>query len=67
MPMMVASAINQVFAMAGEVAFPYAYYLLAFVASTALALIARTITERFIKISCCCTAPPGSLACWKIR
>ncbi|MBL5823481.1 ATP-binding cassette domain-containing protein [Serratia marcescens] len=49
MPMMVASAINQVFAMAGEVAFPYAYYLLAFVASTALALIARTITERFIK------------------
>ncbi|MEM8266734.1 ABC transporter ATP-binding protein, partial [Morganella morganii] len=49
MPMMVASAINQVFAMAGEVAFPYAYYLLAFVASTALALIARTFTERFIK------------------
>ncbi|MGP2706111.1 ATP-binding cassette domain-containing protein, partial [Serratia marcescens] len=32
-----------------EVAFPYAYYLLAFVASTALALIARTLTERFIK------------------
>ncbi|MEX0631250.1 hypothetical protein M8494_00230 [Serratia ureilytica] len=28
---------------------PYAYYLLAFVASTALALIARTLTERFIK------------------
>lgn len=49
MPMMVASAINQVFAMAGEVAFPYAYYLLAFVASTALALMARIITERFIK------------------
>lgn len=49
MPMMVASAINQVFAMAGGVAFPYAYYLLAFVASTALALIARTLTERFIK------------------
>ena len=60
MPMMVASAINQVFAMAGGVAFPYAYYLLAFVASTALALIARTLTERFIKISCCCTAPPVS-------
>ncbi|MCP1105646.1 ATP-binding cassette domain-containing protein [Serratia nevei] len=49
MPMMVASAINQVFAMAGEVAFPYAYYLLAFVASTALALVARILTERFIK------------------
>ncbi len=49
MPMMVASAINQVFAMAGEVAFPYAYYLLAFVASTALALVARIFTERFIK------------------
>ncbi|CAI2464661.1 Lactococcin-G-processing and transport ATP-binding protein LagD [Serratia ficaria] len=49
MPLMVGNAINQVFSTAGEVDFPYFYYLLAFVISTALALVARTITERFIK------------------
>ncbi len=67
MPMMVASAINQVFAMAGGVAFPYAYYLLAFVASTALALIARTLTERFIKNFVLLHGAAGFLACWKTR
>jgi len=49
MPVMVGSAINQVFSTAGEVGFPYFYYLLAFVVSTALALGARVVTERFIK------------------
>lgn len=49
MPLMVGSAINQVFSTAGEADFPYFYYLLAFVISTALALAARMITERFIK------------------
>ena len=66
MPMMVASAINQVFAMAGGVAFPYAYYLLAFVASTALALIARphrTLHQNFVLLH----GAAGFLACWKTR
>ncbi|AHY08995.1 peptidase domain-containing ABC transporter [Serratia plymuthica] len=49
MPVMVGSAINQVFSTAGEAGFPYFYYLLAFVVSTALALAVRMITERFIK------------------
>lgn len=49
MPVMVGNAINQVFSTAGERDFPYFYYLLAFVVSTVLALIARIITERFIK------------------
>lgn len=49
MPMMVSSAINQVFSTAGETDFPYFWFLLAFVVSTTLAFAVRWITERFIK------------------
>lgn len=49
MPMMVSSAINQVFSSVGETDFPYFYFLLAFVVSTTLAFTVRWITERFIK------------------
>lgn len=49
MPVMVSSAINNVFSSGGETEFPYAYYLLAFVVSTLLAFIVRSVTERFIK------------------
>lgn len=49
MPVMVSSAINDVFSSAGETDFPYFYYLLAFVISTSLAFGVRLITERFIK------------------
>ncbi|MBP1036186.1 ATP-binding cassette domain-containing protein [Serratia fonticola] len=49
MPTMVSSAINQVFSSAGEIDFPYFYFLLAFVVSTTLAFGVRWITERFIK------------------
>ncbi|QHA88213.1 peptidase domain-containing ABC transporter [Serratia rhizosphaerae] len=49
MPVMVSSAINDVFSSAGATDFPYFYYLLAFVISTSLAFGVRVITERFIK------------------
>ncbi|SFN24625.1 ATP-binding cassette, subfamily B, RaxB [Izhakiella capsodis] len=49
MPVMVSSAINNVFSSGGERDFPYFYFLLAFVVSTLLALIVRSLTERFIK------------------
>lgn len=49
MPVMVSSAINKVFSSAGVVDFPYFYFLLAFVISTALAFGVRLITERAIK------------------
>ncbi|WP_380183028.1 peptidase domain-containing ABC transporter [Kalamiella sp. sgz302252] len=49
MPTMVSSAINQVYSQPGNKEFPYFYYLLAFVVSTALALGVRWITERFVK------------------
>lgn len=49
MPVMVSSAINNVFSSGGKTDFPYFYYLLAFVVSTALAFAVRSITERFIK------------------
>lgn len=49
MPMMVSSAINNVFSSGGKTEFPYFFYLLAFVVSTLLAFIVRNVTERFIK------------------
>lgn len=49
MPVMVSSAINTVFSSGGKTEFPYFYYLLAFVVSTLLAFVVRSITERFIK------------------
>jgi len=49
MPVMVSSAINNVFSSGGKTEFPYFYYLLAFVVSTLLAFAVRSITERFIK------------------
>lgn len=49
MPVMVSSAINNVFSSGGKTEFPYFYYLLAFVVSTLLAFIVRSVTERFIK------------------
>lgn len=49
MPVMVSSAINNVFTAGGQAEFPYAYYLLAFVVSTLLALTVRSVTERFVK------------------
>lgn len=49
MPVMVSSAINNVFSSAGKIDFPYFYYLLAFVVSTLLAFIVRSVTERVIK------------------
>lgn len=49
MPVMVSSAINNVFSSGGERDFPYFYYLLAFVVSTLLAFVVRSVTERFIK------------------
>lgn len=49
MPVMVSNAINQVFSSAGNVDFPYGFYLLTFVVSTALAFFVRVITERFNK------------------
>ncbi len=49
MPMMVGSAINQVYSSAGDADFPYFYFLLAFFVSTLLAFAVRWVTERFIK------------------
>lgn len=49
MPVMVSSAINNVFSSGGKTEFPYFYYLLAFVVSTLLAFFVRSVTERFIK------------------
>lgn len=49
MPVMVSSAINNVFSSGGKTEFPYFYYLLAFVVSTLLAFLVRSATERFIK------------------
>lgn len=49
MPVMVSSAINNVFSSGGKAEFPYFYYLLAFVVSTLLAFLVRSVTERFIK------------------
>lgn len=49
MPIMVSTAINNVFSSGGEKTFPYFYYLLAFVVSTLLAFVVRSVTERFIK------------------
>ena len=49
MPMMVGSAINDVYSSAKPQAFPWLMYLLAFAASTSLALIVRIVTERYIK------------------
>ncbi|MEX5433007.1 ATP-binding cassette domain-containing protein [Klebsiella michiganensis] len=49
MPVMVSSAINNVFSSGGQAEFPYFYYLLAFMVSTLLAFLVRSVTERFIK------------------
>lgn len=49
MPVMVSSAINNVFSSGGKTEFPYFYYLLAFIVSTLLAFLVRSVTERFIK------------------
>lgn len=49
MPVMVSSAINNVFSSGGQTEFPYFYYLLAFMVSTLLAFLVRSVTERFIK------------------
>ncbi|MGP9418461.1 peptidase domain-containing ABC transporter [Ewingella sp. AOP9-I1-14] len=49
MPIMVSSAINTVFSSAGNADFPYFYFLLAFIVSTLLAYVVRSVTERFIK------------------
>lgn len=49
MPVMVSSAINNVFSSGGQTEFPYFYYLLAFMVSTMLAFLVRSVTERFIK------------------
>lgn len=49
MPVMVSQSINEVLYSAGQVDFPYALYLLAFVISTGLAILARVVTERYIK------------------
>lgn len=49
MPVMVSSAINNVFSSGGQTEFPYLYYLLAFMVSTLLAFLVRSVTERFIK------------------
>lgn len=49
MPIMVGSAINQVYSPDSEKDFPYFYFLLAFVVSTLLAFGARVITESFVK------------------
>lgn len=49
MPTMVSNAINQAFSDATQKEFPYGLFILAFVASTLLALGVRVITERFVK------------------
>lgn len=49
MPMMVSSAINGVFTSEQQKAFPWLLFLLAFAASTLLALGVRMLTERFVK------------------
>jgi ATP-binding cassette subfamily B protein RaxB len=49
MPVMVSSAINNLFSSASNADFPYFYFLLAFVISTLLAYGVRSVTERFIK------------------
>lgn len=49
MPTMVSNAINQAFSDATQKEFPYGLFILAFVASTLLALGVRIITERFVK------------------
>lgn len=49
MPVMVSSAINNVFSAGDDAEFPYVYFLLAFIISTLLALAVRSMTERFIK------------------
>lgn len=49
MPMMVSTAINGVLAPGAASEFPWAFFLLAFAASTLLALGVRILTERFVK------------------
>lgn len=49
MPVMVSQAINEALYSAGAVDFPYALFLLVFVVSTGLAILARVVTERYIK------------------
>lgn len=49
MPTMVSNAINQAFSDVTQTDFPYGWFILAFVASTLLALGVRVITERYVK------------------
>ncbi|WP_058910651.1 peptidase domain-containing ABC transporter [Entomohabitans teleogrylli] len=49
MPTMVSNAINQAFSSTGNMDFPYFLFIIAFVASTLLALGVRVISERFIR------------------
>ncbi|MTH47129.1 peptidase domain-containing ABC transporter [Intestinirhabdus alba] len=49
MPVMVSNAINQAFSSAESGAFPYGWFIVAFVVSTLLALGVRILSERYIK------------------
>lgn len=49
MPTMVSNAINQAFSSVESSDFPYGWFILAFVASSLMALGVRVISERFIK------------------
>ncbi len=49
MPTMVSNAINQAFSSVENSDFPYGWFILAFVASSLIALGVRVISERFIK------------------
>lgn len=49
MPTMVSNAINQAFSSVASSDFPYGWFILAFVASSLMALGVRVISERFIK------------------
>lgn len=49
MPTMVSNAINQAFSSVANSDFPYGWFILAFVASSLMALGVRVISERFIK------------------
>ncbi|MHA6636294.1 peptidase domain-containing ABC transporter [Citrobacter farmeri] len=49
MPTMVSNAINQAFSSVESSNFPYGWFILAFVASSLMALGVRVISERFIK------------------
>ncbi|CAO98058.1 peptidase domain-containing ABC transporter [Erwinia tasmaniensis] len=49
MPTMVSNTINQAFSNEDNGAFPYGWFIVAFIASTLMALGVRVISERFIK------------------